>query len=130
MEDEMDYRHEYRSVEREAIWTLPRVLLGGFVFLVVVYAIGFLTTGGDLAIYRFWAPKQENAKRVVFENTQSYVQGKAEYIGRLRYQYQSADAGAGKEALRTLILSEASTVDNAKLPADEQAFINSLKGAL
>ncbi len=90
----------------------------------------FLATGGDLAIYRFWAPKQENAKREVFENTQSYVQGKTEYLSRLRYQYQTLPEGSQKAALRTLILSEASTVDNNKLPADLQLFIQQLKGAI
>ena len=95
--------------------------------LVIFYVIGFLATGGDYAIYRFWAPKQANAERVVFENTQSYVQGKTEYISRLRYEYQAADEGH-KNALRTLILSEASTVDNSKLPPDLQGFIAQLKG--
>jgi hypothetical protein len=55
------------------------------------------------------------------------VEGKSEYISRLRFQYQQAD-GAQKNALRTLILSEASTVDNSKLPADVQGFIAQLKG--
>ena len=87
----------------------------------------FAFTGANFFTYKFWAPKQANAEREVFEQTQSFVQGKAEYIARLRFQYQSA-SGPQKDALRTLILSEASAVDNAKLPADEQAFISQLKG--
>jgi hypothetical protein len=96
----------------------------------VIYGLGFLATGGDLAIYRFWAPKQANAQRVVFENTQSYVQGKVEYLTRLRFQYQQAliDKEDTRAAgLRTLILDEASTVDNDKLPPDLRAFISRLK---
>ncbi len=108
---------------------MPRVFLGLIVFMIGVYAIGFLATGGDLAIYRFWAPKQENARRVVFENTQSYVQGKQEYLSRLRFQYQTAEPGAGKDALRTLIVSEASTVDTDKLSPDLQAFVRSMGGS-
>lgn len=125
----MDYRDEVREVQKQAIWTLPRVFLVLFLVLLVAYGIGFLATGGDLAIYRFWAPKQENAKRVVFENTQSYVQGKQEYLSRLRYQYQQAE-GPQKDSLRTLILDEASTVDTSKLSADLQAFVRRLQGAL
>ncbi len=123
-----EYRDGFREVQREAFWSAPRVFLGLAVFTVGTYALGFLATGGDLFIYRFWAPKQENAKRVVFENTQSYVQGKQEYISRLRYQYQTAD-GPQKDALRTLILSEAANVDNAKLSPDVQAFLRSIGGA-
>jgi hypothetical protein len=99
------------------------VIIGSFVLCVLAFAF----TGANYTTYKFWAPKQANAERVVFENTQSYVEGKSEYISRLRFQYQQAD-GAQKNALRTLILSEASTVDNSKLPADVQGFIAQLKG--
>ena len=125
----MSYRDEYREAEREIVWTLPRVLGVGVLILACVYGLGFLATGGDLIIYKFWAPKQANAERVVFQNTQGFVQGKVEYLTRLRFEYQSASVDR-KQALRTLILSEASDVDNTKLPADLQAFIESLKGTL
>lgn len=98
------------------------------VAVVVSCLLGFIATGGQYITYKFWAPKQANAERQVFEQTQSFVEGKAEYIGRLRAQYEAA-GGPQKKALRELILSEASTVDNAKLPADEQTFIAQLKGA-
>lgn len=124
-----EYRDTFREVQRETFWSIPRIFLAVLVILLGSYGLGFLATGGDLAIYRFWAPKQENAKRAVFENTQSYVQGKQEYISRLRYQYQTADPGAQREALKTLILSEAANVDNSKLSSDVQAFLRSIGGA-
>jgi hypothetical protein len=74
----MTYREDFRTVEREGCWLVPRVLLVILVFLVVSYGIGFLATGGDLVIYRFWAPKYANAQREVFVNTNSYVQGKTD----------------------------------------------------
>lgn len=123
-----EYRDDFKGVQSEAMWSAPRLFLMALVFLVGVYVLGFVATGGDLAIYRFWAPKQENAKRVVFENTQSYVQGKQEYISRLRYQFLMAD-GPQKEALRQLILSEAANVDNSKLSPDVQGFLRVIGGA-
>jgi|SRR5665213_506297 len=125
----MSYRDEYREVESNTWWTLPRAF-GVFVaVLVLFYGLGFLATGGNLAIYKFWAPKQANAERQVFENTQGYVQGKTEYLTRLEYQYKVADPDR-KPALRTLIIDEASTVDNSKLPVDLQVFIRSLKESM
>lgn len=97
--------------------------------LVVLYGLGFAATGGDLLIYKFWAPKQAAAERQVFEQTPSFVHGKIEYLTRLRFEYQSA-SGVQKHAIAQLILDEASTVDNLQLPIDLQLFISSLKGGL
>lgn len=107
--------------------SIGKIIGYGFLFLTVLYVFGFLATGGDLAIYKFWAPKQQDAQRQVFQNTQGYIQGKTDYINRLRLDYETA-TGPQKELLRRTILSEASTVDNAKLPMDLQTFIESLKG--
>jgi hypothetical protein len=124
-----EYRTQFREVERETFWSMPRVFLALLVAICFLYGIGFLATGGDLLIYRFWAPKMENAKREVFENTQSYVQGKTEYIGKLRYQYLAAEPNSAQQAsLRMLILSEASTVDLDKLPYSLKAFVQSIGG--
>jgi hypothetical protein len=122
----MSYYDDARTVQRAAYWTLPRVLLFVIVLLLGIGVIGFLATGADLASYQFWAPKRENAKREVFRNTQSYVDGKAEYLSSLEFEYESA-TGDKKEALRRLILSESRTIDPAKLPADLQSFINSIR---
>ena len=97
--------------------------LGGLVFL---YILGFFASGGNWAIYRFWAPRMEDARREVFEQTQSYVQGKNTYISRLRLQYESAE-GKHKEALRRVILSEAETIDNENLTPANRSFVNSLR---
>lgn len=118
------YKDEFREAERLGYWSLPRALMAGLVLMVALYGFGFLATGGDLAIYQFWAPKRANAERQVFENTQGYVQGKVEYLNRLRYQYQDEP----RSSLRLMILTEASTVDNSKLPLDLQGFITGLKG--
>lgn len=104
----------------------------GILVLVMIlsFVLGFIATGGDYVTYRFWAPKQANAERQVFENTQGYVQGKAEYINKMRREYVEATDPAQKAALKTLILDEALTVDTSKLPVDEQIFIAQLKGSL
>ena len=123
----MMYRDDFRKVAREGWWTLPRVVVAIFVILVASYGIGFLTTGGDLFIYKFWAQKRANAEREVFVNTNSYIQGKTDYLSRLRLEYQTSKDPDQKAALKTLVLTEASNVDNSKLPTDLQGFIANLK---
>ncbi len=122
----MTYRDDFKQVEREVAWTAPRLILASVLVMAALYGFGFLATGGNLAIYRFWAPKQAAAERQVFLNTPSYIEGKNEYLSRLRMEYQAADEGH-KTALREMILSEASSVDNTKLQPDLAAFIQSLK---
>lgn len=97
-----------------------------FVILFVIYVAGFFATGGNLAIYKYWAPQMEDARREVFENTQSYVQGKNTYLSRLRLQYETAE-GKQKDALRRIILSEAETIDLEHLTPANSAFVNSLR---
>ena len=123
----MTYRDDFKEVQREAYWSLPRVALAMLVGLVIIYGLGFLATGGDLAIYKFWAPKQENAKRQVFENTQSYVEGKIQNIEQECFAYHKAD-GAQKDALAGEIRNEATTVDLDKLPSDERACVSEARG--
>lgn len=121
------YRDEFRSTEREFYWSAPRVALALLLLMIAMYGLGFLATGGDLAIYRFWAPKQENARREVFVNTNGYVQGKIGHLSELQLAYEQAE-GPQRAALRSVIIREAAQIDNAKLPADLRGFIAGLKG--
>ena len=123
----MAYRDDFREVEREGWWSLPRILLAGLVLMVVLYGAGFLATGGDLMIYKFWAPKQENAKRQVFENTQSFVEGKIQNIEQECFAYHKAD-GTQRYALAGEIRNEATTIDINKLPSDERACVSEARG--
>ena len=123
----MSYRDDVRSVQSEVFWSLPRIVLAGLISIVLIYGAGFLMTGGDLAIYSFWAPKQANAENRVFHETQAFTDGKITYIGRLCAESAKAD-GAQKAALDNEIVDEASTVNINKLPADEQGGVSRAKG--
>lgn len=90
--------------------------------LLIIYILAFAASGGNLAVYQFWAPKQAAAENHVFHNTQQYTDGKAVYIAKLCREEFRAE-GAQKSALRDEIATEATTVDVAKLPAQVQACI-------
>jgi hypothetical protein len=123
----MSYKERFNEEQGNFYWSAPRVTLALLTIMLVTYGLGFLATGGDLAIYRFWAPKQENARRAVFVETQSYVQGKITYLTELQLAYEQSE-GAQKAALRTTILREAAQIDSDKLPPDLRGFISTVKG--
>ena len=45
-----EYRSGFREVEKQAWWTLPRITMFLVVLLVVLTAINFIGTGGDLPL--------------------------------------------------------------------------------
>lgn len=91
--------------------------------LVVILGLTWVFQGNDFFMYRVFAPRYADAQRNTFENSQSYVDGKIAYLSELRAQYEDSH----RESTRTLILSEASQIDNAKLPRDLRVFIEGLK---
>lgn len=95
--------------------------------LALAVALGFVLTSIDYGSYRFWAPKYENARREVFVNTQSYVQGKISYLSQLRLDYETATTDTQRAALRTIILSEANQIKGEHLPPGLEAFVQSLQ---
>jgi hypothetical protein len=104
-----------------------KIAFGAFFVLLLVYALGFLATGGNLAIYRFWAPKMANAQNQVFHHTQAFVDGKNTYIVRLCNEATQAE-GAQKVALNSEIQQEASTIDPTELNPAAQACVSQAKG--
>jgi hypothetical protein len=117
--------------ERRGKFKGENMKIAAAVFGVIIglFALTWMAEGNDFFLYQYFAPKRANVERQVFENTQSFVQGKVEYLTRLRFQYSTAE-GNQKAALKQLILDEASTVDNSKLPIELQGFIQQLKGSL
>ena len=121
------YRDDFRAVEKEAWWSIPRVLLALLAVVVALTVVNFIGTGGNLAIYRFWAPKMANAQNQVFHHTQAFVDGKNTYIVRLCNEATQAE-GAQKAALNSEIRQEASTIDPTELNPAAQACVNQAKG--
>lgn len=96
------------------------VIVGGLVLTaVVVISLGV----GGLEWKRFFAPRHAEIDRQVFEQTPSFVHGKAQHLTRLRGQYELSTTDAQRNSLRMMIRHEASTIDLNLLPADLRNFI-------
>lgn len=90
--------------------------------LLVLWLLLNLTIGGGLLHWKFWSAQYRDAQREVFTESQSYVQGKISHLTRLRLSYEGAE-GIQRASLRTMILTEAATVDAEDLPESLQTFI-------
>lgn len=104
-----------------------KIVVGIFCTVLLLYVFGFVTTGGDLAIYSFWAPKQANAQNKVFHNTQAFVDGKNTYITRLCTEVDHT-TGNEQQSLNSEIVEEASTIAPEQLNPGTAACVNRAKG--
>jgi len=104
-----------------------KYVLAVIAVIALLFGLSWAVEGNDFFLYKYFAPKRANVEREVFVNTNSYIQGKTDYLSRLRLEYQTSKDPDQKAALRTLIITEASNVDNSKLPVDLQGFIANLR---
>jgi hypothetical protein len=61
------------------------------VALVVILLLGWIFQGNDFFMYKFFAPKYEQARRQTYEQTKSYRQGSIQRLNELCTQVASAD---------------------------------------
>lgn len=80
-------------------------VLYGFAGLLAVIVIVFGLNYMGLVSFKFFAPKYENAKREVYENTQSYVEGKRQAITKYYDEWRKSDS-VEKNAIRSLVLQD------------------------
>lgn len=89
-----------------------------FTTLAIILGIATLTFGLNylgLINYQFFAPKYENARREVFENTQSYVEGKRQDLVKYHYEFIRSKSTQDKEAIRMVIIQSFANFDLTKL---------------
>ena len=94
--------------------------------LIGLFALGFVFQGEDFFMYKFWAPKYEQARRETFEQTKSYTQGSIQELQNMQMEYIKGTAEQ-KAAMASIILHRAADFDENRLPPDLRAFIDGLK---
>ena len=97
--------------------------------LVLFMAMGWLVQGNDFFMYKFWAPKYEDVKRDVFENTKSYREGKVQELRNYQMQYVQATP-EHKAALRKIILHQIADFPEENLPTDLRVFLSQLRSEI
>lgn len=90
-------------------------------------ALTWLVQGNDFFMYKFWAPKYEDVRRDVFENTKSYRQGMVQEIRKAQKEYASADTQAKKDAIASYILHSTADFPEDAMPSDIRGFMSEIR---
>ncbi len=104
---------------------------GIFVSIIcIVLTIGSVFLANEFEIFgiKFWGVRKENARREVFEQTQSYVEGKRQDLLRYRLEYYKCKDAQEKEAIRqTIILSFSNFPEEKLTDPDLRQFLHAMK---
>lgn len=92
--------------------------------MALMFALIFLGNLYGLESFKFFAPKYEDARRNVFENTQSYVEGKRQEIAKLKYEYARSSDETEKAAIRAMVRQVSANLDLSKLSPELRNFVN------
>lgn len=68
-----------------------RVVLYLGAMLVILYALDWAGTGNNFFMYKFFAPRQESARREVYEQSKAYRQGSIQRLNTLCAQANDTD---------------------------------------
>ena len=66
------------------------------------FALIFLANEFEIFGTKFWGVRKENARREVFEQTQSFVQGKRQDLLKVYKEWKNADADSKKSIEATI----------------------------
>ena len=104
------------------------VVIGlGVLGLAGLFGLGFLVQGENFALYKFFAPREEQVRHDVFKQSQAYNDGVAQELGQMRLDYARAKTAEEKGAIRGLVMHEVAGYDTSKLPSNLQSFVSKVR---
>ena len=89
----------------------------------LVWGFGIFT----LEYKRFFAPKKEEIRREVFENTRSFNEAKLQELVKYRLEYMRSDSEQDKAAIAATVRITFAAYDASKLPQELKSFLNDVQ---
>jgi uncharacterized ion transporter superfamily protein YfcC len=103
------------------VWLAVVMLL----LAIVIGGITWMARAGKFAQDSVFAPKEEQLRRDVFEQSKAYRDGVVQELRSMQFQYRLADA-EHRAGLASVIRHKAAGVPADAIPADLQTFIATL----
>lgn len=92
---------------------------------IVIFIIGL----SGLGWHKFFAPKHENIRREVFEQTKSYVHGGIQDIAKYFEEYQQAETEIDKETIKAVVSARFAEFDASNISSPKlKGFLISMRG--
>lgn len=94
--------------------TVGKVITGFVGIILLIFVLELV----NLGFFGFFAPKYEDIRREVFENTQSYTHGKIQDLARRYHEWRKADLSnnyTSKTAIEEMIRMEFAMFDETKI---------------
>ena len=80
------------------------IVVGIIGFFVLILALTWLFQGNDFFMYKVFAPKYEQVRREVFEQTRSFNQGMVQELQNMQFEYVKQTDPEAKKVMAGLIL--------------------------
>ena len=104
-----------------------RIVLITIGSIIVLFILIFAANEFEIFGTKFWGVRKENARREVFEQTQSYVEGKRQELIKLHHEWNKANAD-DKIAIEATIRMNFANFDESKIEQPElYSFLKTIK---
>ena len=98
-----------------------KIFIGAMLFIALLFGLQY----AGIVNYSYFAPKKENARREVFESTQSYVESKRQLITKYYDEWRKSDKEE-KNAIRSIVLQEFANFDLTKLSPTQKDWYDKI----
>ena len=95
--------------------------------LIIIIGLSFALGFTDVLFTRTVTKAQRNADREVFEETQSYVEGKRQQALKYYKEYNTTEDAEAKKAIAEVVSMTFANFDESKLPSKLEQFIKTCK---
>ena len=100
-------------------------LIGAMV-VIIGLGLAWIVQGNDFFMYRYFAPKQEQVRREVFEQSKAYNDGMIQELRTMQLDYIKGTKEQ-KDGMRSVILHKISGYPEDNLPSDLKQFVHELE---
>lgn len=99
----------------------------GLAVVAVIIALAFTFGWAGVGFTKTVGKAQQDARREVFEHSQSYVEGKRQEALKYRLEYTRADSDADRRAIQSTIVMAFANFDENLLDGELRTFIHRMK---